>query len=241
MTRLFSARKPLITWERALPLACILSVTAVMSACGADATTPATSAAADDTAQAYEALSLTLQACEDQQATCATGDAAKVASCETEATACKKKAEAAAEHARENLARDTNSCWKRCAHSDDDAGAVSGDDDGNTEDMHSCIEHHAPPLPGCVRGFLNCLHDAGVKKGNASRDKLVACIQEADACFHDELAARRAQKRGHGGRDGRGDEAGKGAAGSAPAAGSPAVAGSGGAGSFGRSGSSRGR
>lgn len=243
MTRLFSTRKPMITWERTLELACILSVMAVMSACGEDATTPATSAAGDDTAQAYEALSLSLQACEDRQDACTTaaaGDAVKVDSCETEAAACEKKTEAAAERARENLARDTNSCWSRCRHSDDDAGAVSSDDDAGTEDMHGCIEHRAPRLPACVRGLLSCLRDAGFKKGDASREELVACVQEADACFRDEFAARRAEKRGRRGDEGRGDKAGKGAAGS-PAAGS----GSGGSSSRGdnedRGGSNRGR
>jgi hypothetical protein len=242
MTRLFSTRKPTITWERALELACILSVTAVMSACGEDTSTPTTSAAGDDTAQAYEALSLSLQACEDGQDACTTaaaGDAVKVASCDSEAAACTKKTEAAAARAKENLARDTNSCWKRCGHSDDDAGAVSRDDDGGTEDLPGCIEHHAPRLPSCVGGLLSCLHDAGFRKGDASRDELAECIQEADACFHDKLAARRDEKRGRG----RGDEAGKGAA----VAGSPAAAASGGAGGRksdddnGRSGSNRGR
>jgi hypothetical protein len=247
MTRLFSTRKPTISWERALELACILSVTAVMSACGEDTLTPATSAAGDDTAQAYEALSVSLQACEDQQDACTTaaaGDPAKLATCDSDAAACKQKTEAAAAHARENLARDTNSCWKRCGHSDDDAGAVSSDDDGGTEDLPGCVEHHTPRVPSCVKGLLGCLHDAGFKKGDASRDELVACIQEADVCFHDQFAAKRAEKRGRG--RGRGDEAGKGAAGSVAVAGAPAPAAAGSGGSKsdddkGRSGSNRGR
>jgi hypothetical protein len=244
MTRLLTARRRTIAWERGIELACILSSAAIMSACGEDASTPATSAPGDDTASAYEALSASLQACEMQHDACLTAagsDAAKTASCETDAAGCKQKTEAAAEHARENLARDTNSCWKRCRH-DDDAGAIeTNDDDGGTEDMHGCIEHHTPGLPNCVVGLLSCLH-AGVKSGNASRGDLVACIQKADACFRDEFAARREAERGH---RGHGNEAGKSAAGSpavvagspAPAAGHPAPA----AGSSGTGGSNAGR
>jgi hypothetical protein len=205
---------------------------AVMSACGEDASTPTPSATADDTAQSYEALSASLQACEDQQdarTTAANGDATLLASSDREAADCKKKTEAAAEHARDNLARDTNSCWKRCRHDDDDAGApISSDDDGGTDDMHGCIEHHAPRLPSCVLGLLGCLHDAGLRKGNATREELVMCIQEADSCFRDEFAARREAERGHRGPGRGGNEAGKGAAGSTPVP-SPAAGGAGGA------------
>src|SRR3954451_22849567 len=124
MSRALIKNKPAIIREHGIGLACILSLAAMTPACGEDATTPATSASSDDTAQAYEALSASLQACEDQQDACTTAaaaDATKLASCYSEAAACKQKTEAAAEHARGNLERDTHSCWKRCRHGDDDA------------------------------------------------------------------------------------------------------------------------
>jgi hypothetical protein len=229
-----------ITWDRGIQLARILSVAALMSACGEDAS-PSTSAPSDDTATAYEALSASLQACEDQQDACVTaalGDAAKLAKCDSDAAACKQKTEAQAEHARGNLERDTNSCWKKCRHGDDDAGAAN-DDDGGMEDMHGCIEHHAPRLPRCIGGIVSCLHDAGLRKGDATRAEIIDCIQAADQCFRDEFAARR----GHGGPGQSGGNAGRPAAGSpAPAAGSGgSSAGSPAAGSGGAGGSKSGR
>jgi hypothetical protein len=239
MTQRLTTRNPMITWERGIELACILSVAAVMSACGEDAATPTTSAPTDDTAQAYEVLSQSLKACEDQQDACTTAamsDAAKLAACDSDAAGCKHNTEAAAEHARDNLSRDTNACWKKCRHDDDDAG-ISSDDDAGTDDMHGCIEHHAPRLPSCVLGFLGCLHDAGLRKGDASREEIVACIQEADSCFRDEFTARRDAERGHRGHGRGGDQAGTGAAGSPPVT-NPAAGGAGGAtGSAGAAGS----
>jgi hypothetical protein len=185
---------------------------AAWTGCGEDGAAPPTSATGDDTASAYEALSASLQACEDQQAACTTaaaGDAAKRMDCEAQAVACKQKTEAAAEHARENLARDTHACWKRCRHGDDDAGAITSDDDAGTDDMHGCIRRHTPRLPRCVAGLLSCLQDAGLRSGDATRDELTQCIQEADSCFRDEFAARRGRDRGRG--NGRSDQPGSGA------------------------------
>jgi hypothetical protein len=236
MTHPITPEKPMITWDRTVGLACILAAAAVMSACGEEAATPTTSAPTDDTASAYEALSASLQACEERQDACTTaasGDATKLASCESEAAGCKQKTEAAADHARENLARDTNACWKKCRHGDDDAGAVSSEDDGGTDDMQGCVEHHAPRLPRCVLGLLSCLQSSGIRKGDATREELVTCIQAADTCFRDEFKARREEARGDRGR--RGDEAGTGAAGGTPVT-SPAAGGAGGAAAAGRGG-----
>lgn len=216
---------------------------AVWTACGEDGATPATSATGDDTASAYEALSASLQACEEQEDSCTTaaaGNPVQITNCQTQAAACKQKTEAAADHARENLSRDTHACWKRCRHGDDDAGMSTSDDDGGTEDMHGCVERHTPRLPRCVLGFLSCLHDAGsLRRREVSRDEVGACIEEADTCFRDEFAERRAERRGrgrgngdHGGKAGTGaagtGSAGTGAAGAAGAAVSPAAAGAGG-------------
>jgi hypothetical protein len=218
----FETRK----WISLTGLLCV----AVWTACGEDGATPATSAAGDDTASAYEALSTRLQACEEQEDSCTTaaaGNPALIMNCQTQAAACQQKTEAAADHARENLSRDTHACWKRCRHGDDDAGMTS-EDDGGTEDMHGCIERHTPRLPRCVLGFLSCLHDAGsLRRREVSRDELGACIEEADTCFRDEFAERRAERRGRGrGESDHGGKAGTGAAGTGAV--SPAAAGSGG-------------
>jgi hypothetical protein len=186
---------------------------AALTACGEDGSATPTSAPGDDTASAYEALSASLQACEEQQDACTTaaaGDTTRLMNCDAQAAACKQKTEAAAEHARENLSRDTHACWKRCRHGDDDAGTITSDDDAGTDDMHGCIEHHTPRLPRCVSGLLSCLHDAGLRKGDATRDELVQCIQEADSCFRDEFAARRGRGRGRGDDNGSGQGNGRG-------------------------------
>jgi hypothetical protein len=217
-----------------------------MSACGEDTSTPTSSIPpSEDTAQAYEALSRSLEACEDKQDACtaaAAGDATKVAGCESQAADCKQKTEAAADHARDNLARDANSCWKRCGHGDDDAGTAN-DDDGGTEDMHGCVEHHAPPIPGCVFSLVDCLRDVAKSRPKDPRAPIFACISDADACFRDAFEARRDGDRGnHGPGGNQGQLAGQGA--SAGGAGSPAPAANGGsggnAGSGGAAGSSNG-
>jgi hypothetical protein len=184
---------------------------AALSACGEDGAATPTSAPGDDTATAYEALSASLQACEEQQAACTTaaaGDATRLMNCEAQAAACKQKTEAAADHARENLSRDTHACWKRCRHGDDDAGTATSDDDAGTADMHSCIERHTPRVPRCVADLLRCLHDAGLRNGDATRDELVQCIQAADSCFRDEFAARRGRRHGRDNDDNGQDDQG---------------------------------
>lgn len=227
------------TWKQGSGFVCILSLAVAMSACGEDSSAPDTvrpvnppvapSVMPEDTVQAYEYLSRSLEACEDQQDECtaaAAGDAAKIAACDSDAAACKQKTDAAADHARDNLSRDTNSCWKRCRHDDDDAGTATNDDDAGMGDMDDCVGHHTPAIPLCIFHFVGCLRDVGHDKPADPRNAIFACVKDADQCFRDAFEARRRDERGNHGR-GHDDAAGQGAAGSPASTG----AGSGAAGS----------
>ena len=206
---------------------CGLFAAASFLACGEEAPA-AVSSNEDDSAAAYAALSASLEACEAQLDDCtdeAAGDATKQAACETAAASCNQRAQSAEEHARGSLTRDADRCKKH--GKDEDAGP----DDGGAGDLHGCIGRHVPKLPMCVKELLTCLDDAGLRKHDATRKEIGACLHDAHDCFKAELKKKRDERRAErkerkaDKRDTKmGNAAGSvsGPAAGAPAAGSPA-------------------
>jgi hypothetical protein len=197
---------------------------ALTVACGQTATPAST----DDgsAASAYEALSASLQACEDTHATCTTaaaGNATKAAACDTAAASCRaatSKQEGVAQGRLHNAAE--GCCMAHAGQQHHAGGAPSapsevsaGSSGGN---MQSCIAHKAPAVPACLSALEACLSKAGVSFGAAgagsstsvNREALSACVKTAHTCFVDEFASRRKADGGKGGPGHQGPGAGAG-------------------------------
>jgi hypothetical protein len=176
---------------------------ALLSACGQDsASTPTTPSASGDLSSAYESLSRSLQACEDAQDACTTtaaGDATKVKACDDQAAACKEKTKPAEDDARKHLCDAAKGCAR--GHHDDDGG-VKGP---GGEDMHHCVEQHAPKMPGpsCMKDLFDCLDKAGIRESSmqlsdAAKTAITTCAETAHTCFMTDMADRRHNGRGPG-------------------------------------------
>lgn len=171
---------------------------ALLSACGQDPVSTPTTTSAGDLSSAYESLSRDLQACEDAQDACTTaaaGDAAKVKTCDDQAAACKQKTKPAEDAAKKHLCAAAEGCAR--GHHDDDAGPG--------EDVHHCVEHHAPKMPSqtCIKDLFECLDKAGIRSSSmtltdAEKAAITTCAETAHTCFMSDMADRRHNGGDHG-------------------------------------------
>jgi hypothetical protein len=166
---------------------------ALLSACGQDSVSTTTPSSSDDLSTTYESLSRSLQACEDAQDACTTaaaGDATKTKACDDKAAACKEKTKPAEADARKHLCDAAEGC-ARGRHDRDDDGGVSGDD------MHHCMERHAPKSsPSCNKDLFACLDKAGIRESSmqlsdAAKAAITACAETAHTCFMTDMEGRR--------------------------------------------------
>jgi hypothetical protein len=199
-----------------------LTALALTAACG-QATDGTQSAAVSDTASAYEALSVSVQSCEDDKDICVTdanGEPTKVAACDAAASSCLAKTQGAQATARKHLQNDAEGCVREGRHhgaggSGGDAAAVGGAGGASGMGMQGCMRKHAPAQGGqCMEDFFTCLDATGVRESGAqtqldqaTRDAVGKCVDTAHSCMMNDMMARH-----HGGSQG---PRGKGGAGHA--------------------------
>jgi hypothetical protein len=181
---------------RYLPAAGLLLGAGLFMACGETSSDVATT---DDAASSYAALSAQYQQCADQEDTCKTmanGDATAEAACKTAADTCRQQSKSNADQAHGRLHRDARACHHGAHHcrSEEDGG-VTNPRGMCREEMHACVEHHAPRVPPqCVKDLISCLEDKGGR--SISDADLQACVDTAHTCF---MTAMPTQGRGPGG------------------------------------------
>jgi hypothetical protein len=199
-------------------LAFVLLGAASLFGCSQDAASTPTTASDDDATSAYQALSTSLQTCQDAATSCETAagsDATKLAACKSDAESCRDKTKPQEAEAHKRLHGAADGCFKGAHHEDEDGGV----DDG--KGRHDCLRQHVPPVPLCLEKLFVCLIDNGFGRRQADVNAFSDCVDTAHTCIVDAIDERMMH---HGGGAGGASAA---AGSPAPVAGSPApVAGS---------------